>query len=315
MRKFAYLFVVCAALTLLFPSVARADDDDDDSDDRKRKCSFDPCSKLQKWPDVKNESDGCAVIPRGNIENQLTGLAAFNYDKNGKNGPSNWAKLDCTSSDFKQFRNCSYCTNSCDGKRQSPINIVRSKAKKSSSSAPRIRLKKKVLLGYDIEPISFNLECQKSGKCGDVSFKGVKYKMISGHVHFQSEHQVDGKFFPLEVHLVHAAGSKLLVLGVFFRPGRFNPELQKYLNICKNRCIGNMDLRRLVRKSLKRKYLVNYEGSLTTPPCTETVTWIISTSPQEASPHQIEQYQNLTASDKDNRPVQPLNGRTLYTFK
>lgn len=314
MRISGTIFIAFAFLVLWLPLNARADDDDDERHTFSRESSLAHCQSFPELPRPEKEEPGCAVIPRDS-QAQLSGIAAYEYDLNSRNGPPNWGSMDCTSKPYAHFRDCAYCSNTCNGHRQSPINVVKEDAKsRSVSKSPRILLRKIVPVRYHIQSKSFNLACQLPGQCGSVNFKHTQYQMSGVHLHRDSEHQIDGKHFPLELHIVHTSKDKFLVLALFFRPGRFNPELQKLLDISKHRCSGPLNLQSLAKKSFKAKNLIRYRGSLTTPPCTEKVTWIISTVPQEASLRQISMYRKMTAGEKGNRPIQPLNGRSLFTY-
>ncbi len=68
-------------------------------------------------------------------------------------------------------------------------------------------------------------------------------------MHHRSEHLLDAKQFPLEMHFVHKNKEDVLVFAVFHRLGRFNPELQKFLDISNKQCLGIINLRKLGRRT------------------------------------------------------------------
>lgn len=142
---------------------------------------------------------------------------------------------------------------------------------------------------------------------------GVVYELLQFHFHHPSEHTVEGKAYPAEVHLVHKdpAGGGLGVVGVFFEPGAAHPVLDVLWGAVPAEVGVEGDLGPFDPGSLlpeDRTYF-HYAGSLTTPPCTEGVSWNVYRSPVPASQEQLDwlaQRYPLNA-----RPVQPLNARKL----
>lgn len=137
------------------------------------------------------------------------------------------------------------------------------------------------------------------------------YPLLQFHFHAPSEHTLNGKSFPLEMHLVHATASgKIAVLGVFFRQGPANAEFQKILDNAPlsssltNTSNDSLDPNYLLPRN---KQFINYAGSLTTPPCTEGVEWYVLRYSITVSAAQIAQFSALYADN--NRQPQPLFGR------
>ena len=122
------------------------------------------------------------------------------------------------------------------------------------------------------------------------------------HFHAPSEHTVDGTSYPLEVHLVHvdAAGKPAVVVGVFIRAGKENTALA--------RAFQNLPAREGDKASPAGETIdagallpadrtfFTYTGSLTTPPCTEGITWYVLKAPIEMSPAQIAAYSSSNTS-------------------
>lgn len=138
-----------------------------------------------------------------------------------------------------------------------------------------------------------------------LAIKGVGYKLIQFHYHHPAEHSIDGRAAPIELHLVHqnAAGS-LAVVGVMFEPGAPNNVLASVMN-----AIG---VDAVIDPSLLLPDDVDYftyNGSLTTPPCSEGVKWIVLEQPMTASAEQIAALRKLIESNA--RPVQKLNDRLV----
>ncbi|MCJ2186955.1 carbonic anhydrase [Novosphingobium beihaiensis] len=150
---------------------------------------------------------------------------------------------------------------------------------------------------------------------GSVLSSGIaRYKLLQVHFHTPSEATVYGIPYPMVAHFVHVdyAGN-YAVLGVLFEEGAVNPELEKLIKAAPRTETGahevphvTFDPARLLPDNLA---VFRYEGSLTTPPCTEGVRWHVATHHATASAGQIAA---LHAIMGDNaRPIQPLYGRLL----
>jgi len=223
----------------------------------------------------------------------------------GSTGPEHWAELDP----------------SCDcgkGKAQSPVNLTQAVA-----GAKPMR--------FDYGPTSLRISHQ--GRPTDVLDNGhtiqvsvdngstlsvgeTTYHLKQFHFHTPSEHTVDGKHLPMEMHFVHGSpDGKLAVVGVLFVEGASNPNLDK---IIANFPAGpgqsthptgeNFDVS--IHLPTDRT-VYSYAGSLTTPPCSEGVSWTIFRKPISASREQLKAFSARLRTN--NRPVQPLNGRTVQT--
>jgi len=163
------------------------------------------------------------------------------------------------------------------GRNQSPINID-----KTISTTP------KPLKTFQRFPV---VDVVNNGHTVQANFKpgnimvvdGVLYQMKQVHFHAPSENQIMGKSYPLEAHFVHADPSgNLAVLAVMFDEGH----------------------------ETRKKTYYRFSGSLTTPPCSEGVVWIVMKTPMTASKKQIDAFKKVMKHD-NNRPVQPLNGRMV----
>ena len=145
------------------------------------------------------------------------------------------------------------------------------------------------------------------------STAGKTYSLAQFHLHHPSEHLLDGRRFPLELHFVHRGTDGVLgVIGVFAVAGRANPTLQAVLDAMpRTRGATSPVTARTVNidKLLPRGAFYRYEGSLTTPPCSESVDWVVMRTPIEASATQIDAFEKLYPYNA--RPVQPLNRRFL----
>ncbi|MEO0034148.1 MAG: carbonic anhydrase [Pseudomonadota bacterium] len=148
-----------------------------------------------------------------------------------------------------------------------------------------------------------------------ILFDGERYNLLQYHFHTPSEHTVGGQPAPMEVHLVHKNQNTgaLVVLGVMLVPGEANPVLEAVLNSApaeagppREVADVKVDPSRLLPAG--RDYF-RYEGSLTTPPCSEVVHWVVFKQPVTVSAAQIDRFAKLFPHNA--RPVQPSNRRFL----
>merc|ERR1712216_315994 len=170
-------------------------------------------------------------------------------------------------------------------------------------------------------------------------FGGVTYKLREFNIRTASEHTIDGEQFPMEMHFVHTvmdpskyAEPKLLVVAVMFKSGvgQGSPHWLKQLAASVPSLTPNasqvipVDFTEVAQsimagslpqngnfKGFKPNYnhFYGYMGSLTTPPCTEGVQWLVLGNPIYAEESEITPFKDLQG---DNfRAVQPLNGRKV----
>lgn len=256
----------------------------------------------------------CANVPFNPEPGQVSGIAAFEYEGNGPNVPANWAKLDCKNGKYAIFGGCSYCTsNECGGKKQSPIDI-KPTTNVSFAWVPEVSfdLATGANVTYTMGKGAYSLGCDKLGTCGSISIGADKYDMLQLHTHQKSEHSIEGVLYDTEVHTVHIRdGKHLLVIGQLFTIGNASVELQKYIDASTSMGSTTLNILELYGGSIDRSNLVLYEGSLTTPPCSETVRWVVHTKILTASEAQIAALFKFAGGKIDNRPVQPMNDRIL----
>lgn len=142
---------------------------------------------------------------------------------------------------------------------------------------------------------------------------GKVFSLLQAHFHSPSEHRIDGESFGLEVHFVHKTPEgRLGVLGVVFREGRENPALGALFSKIPAKTGEANGVKVYFDPSAflpaQRAYF-QYDGSLTTPPCSEGVLWRVMREPIEASPAQIAAFKE--AVGENARELQPLNGRLV----
>ncbi len=139
------------------------------------------------------------------------------------------------------------------------------------------------------------------------------YRLVQFHFHHPSEHLINGKSTPMEVHFVHALPSGALgVVGVMMKTGRPNATFARIVATMPTqegppvKADPAIDPNGLL--PTRRGYF-RYAGSLTTPPCSETVAWMLLTDPIEVGAADSERFAKLFANNA--RPVQKLNRRFL----
>ncbi|MEM9301161.1 MAG: carbonic anhydrase family protein [Pseudomonadota bacterium] len=147
-----------------------------------------------------------------------------------------------------------------------------------------------------------------------LTLEGKQYDLVQFHFHAPSEHTVDGRHYPMEMHLVHqAVDGSLAVVGVFIEDGDHNAAFD---TIWENlpTTAGEMAHLEDVAMNVDDALPVDngdwrYEGSLTTPPCTEGVRWVVMQQPIEFDTAQIDRFRAIFSGN--NRPVQALHGRAI----
>ena len=214
----------------------------------------------------------------------------------GEAGPERWGDLD------QEFKLCK------TGHMQSPVDL----------GAADVQANFGVKAAYKPGPLTIlnnGHTVQAVFAPGSTLTSGIaRYKLLQVHFHTPSEEVLYGLPYPMVAHFVHAdhAGN-LAVLGVLFEEGAHNPELEKLVKAAPRHEAEaetvkgvTFDPSKLLPANLS---VYRYEGSLTTPPCTEGVRWHVARNRVTASAAQIA---TLHAIMGDNaRPIQPLHGRLL----
>lgn len=154
----------------------------------------------------------------------------------------------------------------------------------------------------------------KTTTADTVTIDGTPFTLQQFHFHAPSENTVHGKHYAMEMHLVHkSAQGAVAVVAVMFDQGAENSELNKLWATMPEKAdqtakiVTQMDLNALLPAD---KTYWRFSGSLTTPPCSEGVTWIVLKHPLTLSSAQLAKFSHAMHHD-NNRPVQPLNGRVV----
>jgi len=207
------------------------------------------------------------------------------------------------------------------GHMQSPINIRSFKEKVSNSHEITFNYKDEIKavenLGHTVQ---LDFEAGST-----VSYEGINYDFKQMHFHTPSEHLVDGMTFPMEMHIVSTTPLKdksitprYLVLGILFKEGRNNKFIDEFLDkIPKAEDtlapleIGTVKLDDLLYSDKLHdiKNFYHYQGSLTTPPYTQTVQWFVFKHIMEASPQQIEAINAIEGNNA--RHIQGIFARSI----
>lgn len=154
----------------------------------------------------------------------------------------------------------------------------------------------------------------KTTTADTITIDGTPFTLQQFHFHAPSENTIHGKHYAMEMHLVHKdARGAVTVVAAMFDKGTANAELDKlWAAMPENsgqdtKITTQMDLNALLPAD---KTYWRFSGSLTTPPCSEGVTWIVLKHPLTLSAAQLEKFSHTMHHD-NNRPTQPLNGRVV----
>ncbi|BAZ48822.1 a-type carbonic anhydrase [Nostoc sp. NIES-4103] len=215
----------------------------------------------------------------------------------GHNGPENWGSLS------PNYQMCNI------GKNQSPINISTSLDANLPSIGFNYKTPPSEILNNG-KTIQVNVEPGSS-----IVVDGVTYALKQYHFHTPSENHIAGKDFPLEAHFVHAdAKGNLAVVAVMYEEGKANAQLAEIWEKMPMKADENNTLKGEVKDihSLLPQKLEYYRfnGSLTTPPCSEGVKWMVMKEPLTVSKQQVEKF-SQAVNGTNNRPIQPQNARMV----
>ena len=213
----------------------------------------------------------------------------------GEHGPEQWGELS------EAFEACS------DGHFQSPIDIVDPIEADLGSIGLAYRGSTTSVLnnGHTLE-----VEVDEENS---LTIDGKTFVLEQFHVHSPSEHRIEGESFPLEAHFVHQNDrGELAVVGVLFREGPRNEGLATIGGSAPARAGGSVSIAmRIVDLEIvpKESAYYRYSGSLTTPPCTEGILWLVLKTKMAISEDQVAGFVKLMGEDA--RGPQPLNGRLV----
>ncbi|MBW3781365.1 carbonic anhydrase [Aeromonas veronii] len=221
--------------------------------------------------------------------------AAPHWEYSGEAGPAHWAKL---TPEFGQ----------CAGSNQSPVDLS---GLVEAKLAP-------LVLHYQAggNTVVNNGHTVQVGYApgSTLQLDGTRFELKQFHFHAPSENLIEGKSYPLEGHLVHVSGKgEIAVVAVMFEAGKANSALAAAWSALPAK-VGEIQALKtpLVAEQLlpENRDYYRFSGSLTTPPCSEGVRWLVMKQPVEVSQAQIDAFKAVM-HHPNNRPVQPLNGRVV----
>ena len=217
----------------------------------------------------------------------------------GETGPERWGELS------EEFEACGL------GKNQSPVDIRKESIVKAELAPLRLHYQVQTrdivnnghTLQVNVEPGAY------------LEVDGMRFDLLQFHMHSPSEHTIEGRHYPLELHFVHRSeDGSTAVLGVLFQEGDQHPTVARVQDIAPARDSAaplQFALTDLVTRDEITSYY-RYSGSLTTPPCSEGLRWFLWPALIEVAKEQIDAYVKLIGQDA--RTPQPLNGRmVLFT--
>jgi carbonic anhydrase len=218
----------------------------------------------------------------------------------GHGGPGEWGAIS------PEFAACKL------GKNQSPIDIRSAKA----ADLPAIK--------FDYKPSPLKLI--DNGHTVQVNYApastidvgGARYELVQFHFHKPSEEKIDGKSHAMVAHLVHkSADGKLAVVAVLLDKGGANGLIDSiWKNLPKEKekevLVTNVtiDAANLLPEN---KGYYKFQGSLTTPPCSEEVTWLVLKTPVKIADGEIATFGKIYPMNA--RPTQALNGRAVQATR
>lgn len=242
--------------------------------------------------------------PQVIVEKKETARPAH-WSYSGDSGPDSWGKLSPV---------YDLCSN---GKQQSPIDIKNSQVAGAVSwSFNYASTSLKIAHNEHMDDIiDDGHTIQVSVEEGSTfNLNNRLYHLKQFHFHTPSEHTIDGKHFPMEIHFVHQSDSgNLAVVSSLIKEGAKNPNFEKIIanmpekkGDSKHLTEINLSLQFHLPKTNEAYY---YLGSLTTPPCTEQVEWLVLKHHAEASADQIKAFTEKIGPN--NRPIQMMHDRKI----
>jgi len=214
----------------------------------------------------------------------------------GDEGPAEWGSLS------DDYAACA------SGKNQSPIDI----ANPIEAELPQIEF---TYHPSQLKIFNTGHTVQLNFEAGSfIKVDNTKFELKQLHFHAPSENRIHGKSFPLEAHLVHSddAGN-LAVIAVMIEKGKESAFLKGPWQHLPAQAGPEQSFNQTLNPATllpNTKDYFRFSGSLTTPPCTEGVRWLVMKSPQHASAEQIAQFKKII-SHPNNRPVQQTNARVV----
>lgn len=242
------------------------------------------------------DTSGPGASPTASAEPTAQAEASEQWSyQEGPTGPGHWGELE------KEYAACS------TGKAQSPVDVPVS----AVVSTDPLELDY-AASDFEVHDTGHTVEFRALSPQA-ITVEGTRYAFKQMHYHVPSEHTLDGAGYDAEFHLVHQADDgRLAVIGVFATEGATNPAWSPVTGAVATATDGDSsEMTDLALTSLLPASLDHYayDGSLTTPPCTETVRWLLPRTPVELDTSQLSDLRSAYADN--NRPTQSLNDRKV----
>ncbi|MBL0886721.1 carbonic anhydrase [Myceligenerans indicum] len=237
---------------------------------------------------------GCGTDPTQALPDPVEEPAAHWAYGDGVDAPAHWGELS------EDYALCA------DGSHQSPVDLPA--AVPAADGTTRIEVAAASGVIADTGH-TFQLTIGAAGDGTGLAHDGERYDLVQVHFHTPSEHTVDGEPADAEFHLVHQnQDGDVLVVGLMAQEGDATPALRPFLDAVDagKETTADLDLPRILPEESSA---YSYGGSLTTPPCTEEVDWLVLEQQITLSPAQLAV---LTGAENPNaRPTLPLGDREI----
>ena len=222
---------------------------------------------------------------------------AVHWSYSGATGPEHWASED------PAFATCG------TGKRQSPIDIETAAVK----PLPAIEFAYQPM-ALTVTDTGHSFQVNAPPGSGGITVGGARYDLVQFHFHRPSEEEIHGHHQAMVAHLVHKnVNGELAVVAVLIHSGETNAFLKPVFDNFPPRGTPQTTVSGAtvnIMQFLPQQHgYYTFEGSLTTPPCSEHVRWFVLKSPVQASKAQVQQF--AARYPHDARPIQALNDRTV----
>ena len=220
---------------------------------------------------------------------------SVHWGYSGENGPAHWGDLD------EKFLMCKI------GKNQSPVDLNRF----VEADLPKMQI---TYAGNAMSVVNngHTIQVNTMG-ANTIKVDGVEFTLKQFHFHTPSENHIDGKSYPMEAHFVHLdKDSNIAVIALMFEEGAPNKAIDKFLSKVTKEPGEPVQLAEMFNPGElfpKNLDYYRFNGSLTTPPCSEGVRWLVLKHAVTASKEQLDAMRAIMG--KNNRPIQPLNARCI----
>ncbi|KAF3580367.1 hypothetical protein DY000_02030404 [Brassica cretica] len=244
-----------------------------------------------------------------NAQREVEDESEFSYEQNVENGSEKWGKLK------PEWKMCG------KGEMQSPIDLMNERVRIVSHLGRLTRNYKPC--NASLKNRGHDMMLRFEERPGSIKINGIEYQLLQLHWHSPSEHTINGRRFALELHMVHESiNGSMAVVTVLYKIGRsdsFLTLLENKLSAMTDQNEAEFNIGMIDPKEIKigsRKYY-RYVGSLTTPPCTQNITWTVVKKVRTVARNQVRLLRVAVHDDSNTnaRPVQPTNKRVVKLYR